>query len=330
MANTKSLSNDLQDNLRAAMAVELTTMPPYLYAYWSIKPMEDGGTREGQEVARIIMSVVVEEMLHMALVANVLNSLGGTPAITTPPYIPTYPGSLLRHSKGKYGFEVYLRPLSLPAIDVFLKIEQPETATNQSKNAVVDGWNTIGEFYQEVEAQLKAETTDQDYSGERQLPTYDNPGPGTLIQVKSLNDALAALELIVDQGEGLSEENHNDGDHELAHYWKFKQIQDNILLKQIDLDASVYNVIPDPFSASYNAEQVAANHAFNIGYSKLLDYLQETLTSPTPDVFYQGTGLMKDLTHLAALLRNTGFVEGTQYLPGPTFEYIPSPNPKSS
>lgn len=324
MIENHLISNDLQDNLRAAMAVELTTMPPYLYAFWSIKPMDDGGTRQGQEVARIIMSVVVEEMLHMGLVANVLNSLGGTPAITTAPYIPSYPGSLLRHSKGKYGFEVYLRPLSLEAIDIFLKIEQPEATSNKSAKAVIDGWNTIGEFYQALEAQLKAETTDADYTGEKQLPTFDNPGPGELIQVNSLNDALSALTLIVDQGEGLGEDRHNDGDHELAHYWKFKQIQDNILLKQINLSESVYNVIPDPFGASYNAEQQAANRNFNIGYSKLLDYLQNTLSSDSPDVFYGGTSLMKDLTHLAALLRNTGNVEGTPFVPGPTFEYIPA------
>ena len=325
---------DLQDNLRAAMSIELTTMPPYLYAYWSIRPVADGGSREGAEVARIILSVVLEEMLHMGLVSNILNSLGGSPAITESPYLPSFPGSLLRHKKGLFGFEVFLRPLSLRAVNTFLKIEKPAGYKkpilfgSEEANEIIDNWGTIGEFYQALEQQLKRDTKDKDYTGKKQLPNFTNPGAGQMVQVNCLHDALVALELIVEQGEGRvdeqkEKEKEEDGDHELSHFYKFKEIQDNILRGNFDLNRDVYPVVHDPFAASYNEEQTAANNAFNVTYSRLLDFLQTSFSSDTPDVFYAGTGLMNDLTHKAAVLRNTGKISGTEYVPGPTFEYIP-------
>ena len=62
---------------------------------------------------------------------------------------------------------------------------------------------------------------------------------------------------------------------------------------------------------------------FNSTYSELLDALQKTMTSASPEVFYQSTGLMNRLAQLAAVLRNAGTVSGTKELPGPTFEYLP-------
>ena len=40
------------------------------------------------EAAELIESVVMEEMLHMVLAANVLNAIGGTPSIGRPGFVP--------------------------------------------------------------------------------------------------------------------------------------------------------------------------------------------------------------------------------------------------
>lgn len=49
--------DDLREHLLVAIEVELSTIPPYLYAMYSI---ED----QSSEAALLIRSVVVEEMLH--------------------------------------------------------------------------------------------------------------------------------------------------------------------------------------------------------------------------------------------------------------------------
>ncbi|MEM7132818.1 MAG: ferritin-like protein [Chloroflexota bacterium] len=325
--------SSLQDDLRAAMAIELSTMPVYLYAYWSIRPLEDGGSQAGVKAARTILSVVLEEMLHMGLAANVLNALGGRSAITEHYYVPSYPGQLLRHATGTYGLEVALLPLSGTAIDTFLKIELPESETSDPPKS---GWSTIGQFYEEVEAKICDYTGSFGYG--RQLPEFDNPGAGCLISVRSQCDALKALNLIVDQGEGTSSETHDDGDHELAHYWKFMEIKAAIENGSLTPTQDVYPVISNPTAAVYSPEQQAANKQFNVAYSELLDSLQTTLTSEQPDVFPKypltdshleqqkaATNYMDELGQLAALLRhNYGYVPWTDYLPGPTFEYIPA------
>ena len=56
---------DLRDHLQLAIKVELTTIPPYLYALYSI---DDPATTS----AKYIRSVVTEEMLHAVLMANIL------------------------------------------------------------------------------------------------------------------------------------------------------------------------------------------------------------------------------------------------------------------
>src|ERR1700730_7630242 len=80
--------HDLYDHLQGAIELEHSTIPPYLQALYSIKRGSNA------IVADLIRSIVVEEMLHMTIAANVLNAIGGSPAINTPKFIPQYPGPL--------------------------------------------------------------------------------------------------------------------------------------------------------------------------------------------------------------------------------------------
>ena len=68
--------------LFAAMRLEHATIPPYLMALYSIKP----GTNS--DATHILRVVVVEEMLHLTLAANLLNAIGGTPDLTAKDFVP--------------------------------------------------------------------------------------------------------------------------------------------------------------------------------------------------------------------------------------------------
>ncbi|MEM7037653.1 MAG: ferritin-like domain-containing protein, partial [Bacteroidota bacterium] len=170
---------ELAHNLRTAMSIELATLPTYLYTYWSIKSRKDGGSVAGEQAAKLILSVVTEEMLHFALVGNVMNALGIPTAINHPKYIPTFPGPLPGHSSTVNPFTVSLQPLNALAIQIFLDIEMPESDEPATDPPSTTNWSTIGEFYAALKLQL---TPDLDYSHGRQLNTDNNPGPGVLVQ----------------------------------------------------------------------------------------------------------------------------------------------------
>src|SRR6476646_7817954 len=83
----------LRAHLQIAIQLEHATIPAYLCGLYTIR---DG---TNTEAARVIRSVVMEEMLHIALAANVLNAIGGTPVLNRPEFVPRYP-TRLPHSDG--------------------------------------------------------------------------------------------------------------------------------------------------------------------------------------------------------------------------------------
>lgn len=319
----------LHDDLRSAVAAELTTLPAYLYTYWTIKPARYGGSTAAVQARTTIMSVILEEMLHMALSSNILGSLGGTADFTSAPYLPVYPCRLLRSPHAQpslpppqtdpagWGVEVFLRRLSSGhggSITNFMAIELPEW---YDPNAV-----TLGKFYDDI---VKPELPSQGFTAQRQFPSWNNPGAGRLFAIDSHAAAVQAITEIVDQGEGTRPGDHDDGDHERAHFWKFKAVHDAIEAGRLNLDTDVYPVVNQPshYLPYYTPAQVQANRTFNTTYSRLLDALTETLGSSAPEVFGPSTGLMDALGQQAAVLRQQGEVPGTHERAGPTFEYLP-------
>jgi rubrerythrin len=73
---------ELHAHLRLAGIVELTTIPTYLYAMYSLDDL-------ASDAAKLIRSVAVEEMLHLALVGNLLLATGGEPKFYSPESIPS-------------------------------------------------------------------------------------------------------------------------------------------------------------------------------------------------------------------------------------------------
>ena len=78
----------LHRHVYAAMQLEHATIPLYLTALYSIVP---GKNSEGFHILR---AVAVEEMLHLTLVCNLMNAIGGRPDLTMPGFTPNYPAYL--------------------------------------------------------------------------------------------------------------------------------------------------------------------------------------------------------------------------------------------
>ena len=75
--------------LTEAAEIEHNLMCCYLYAAFSMKAGPADGLPSGQAEAvgrwrRAIVSVAVEEMSHLALVANLMTALGGPPSFGRP------------------------------------------------------------------------------------------------------------------------------------------------------------------------------------------------------------------------------------------------------
>jgi hypothetical protein len=173
---------ELKADLQIAIEIELATIPIYLFTYYSINRTYSTGEQleeignYANKAGGAIMSVAVEEMLHMSLSSNILFSLGGTPQLygkspgppnksTQPPYTPThYPLDLPFHSpNGPDGKPVQL-PLSKFSYDQLwqcLEIEYPAAPKSLPEER---NWETIGQFYSWIIALIKSgKITDADF-----------------------------------------------------------------------------------------------------------------------------------------------------------------------
>lgn len=231
--------DSLHRHLYAAMQLEHATIPLYLTALYSIKP---GTNAEGFHILR---AVAVEEMLHLTLVGNLINAIGGKPDLTRADFVPDYPTYL---PDGEQDFTVSLQRFSPAAIETFLKIERPASLPHGTPNLLnrtrrstgllhaahpgreeEEHFFSIGEFYKAIEAgldHLYAEMGDALFSGDpsRQIgPEYYYSGGGGLIAVTDMASAKAALDLIAEQGEGVTGHIF-DEEGEIAHYYRFQQL----------------------------------------------------------------------------------------------------------
>jgi hypothetical protein len=157
--------SDLKACLQLAVQVELATIPIYLFTYYSI--VRNAASGEGidpvqafaNKAAGVIMSVAVEEMLHMSLSANVLFAMGGAPQMygKAP---ESYPALLPGHKvvgppgpDGETSERIPLAKLSLEQLWHFLQVEYPEAL---DANPQKQDWDTIGQLYSYVRCLLES------------------------------------------------------------------------------------------------------------------------------------------------------------------------------
>lgn len=145
---------ELKAHLQVAIEVELATIPIYLYAYYSIERKPAGfpdtaTARFADKAGAVIMSVAVEEMLHMSLSSNVLFSLGTMPQLYLKSPAP-YPTDLPGHQKLGPDHKPMLLPLAPFSRELlwnFLEIEYPATSDAPPEGGA---WKTIGQIYSYV------------------------------------------------------------------------------------------------------------------------------------------------------------------------------------
>jgi hypothetical protein len=343
--------DDLRVHLQAAVELELLVIPPYLCALYSLKP----GAND--EAALIIRSVVVEEMLHMILAANVLNAVGGRPVLTGGGWMPRYPTKLPYH---RGTLEVGLRPFGEEALDAFLAIENPSyplgAPPRPSRSAATprlmtlkhegEGYSTVGAFYDAIAAGLRALVArlgeSAVFSGEssRQVgPDEYYASGGEAIQVRDLSTALAAITEVVEQGEGevtvpVAGEKF-DPDRDLAHYYRFNELRQRRRYRVGDMpaqptgaplaleDAAVYPMKPNLRMADLPTPGLRnAARACNVIWSRLLGQL-ETALNGSPGELRRAVGTMFELKYAAGeLLRIPLADDEAGRHAGPTFEVL--------
>jgi hypothetical protein len=277
----------LRNHLHQAAALELSTIPLYLYAAYSIKTSSYSHWAPGMSAFRTIRSVVIEEMLHLCLVRNLLVAIGGGDQIAfyDKDFIPTYPSPMLHRVPP---LMLQLEPCT-PALmqDVFMPLELPAKA---DAPAQPDSYNTIGQFYAAIadgferlsDPELwKAAHTDLQYD----KAYWNQDGGGAPIVVIDLPTALQALTTIVEQGEGaapggdvvpLKPADAQPGLEELSHYAKFRQIAEGI-----DEIGDVWPVPTNPTRDSYEGALAELATLFDAAYCYVLCMIDALYTLST-------------------------------------------------
>lgn len=283
---------EVKKDLQTAIRLEHSTLPPYLFALYSLKDPNDPENEHQADPAAIekydtirdvVFSVAREEMLHMSLACNILNSIGGNPQIPPDPAdksdtFPHYPG----HLPGgvEQDLIVPLKPLSSELIrDVFMRIEQPEHPWESWLRIIANVANTdgadasqevtIGAFYTLLLDKLTfVENAHQlmykkSIFQDRNQVASPHFFPDHLIKITDLDSARLAIHTIIDQGEGTSQDPY-DIDQVPAHYYRFMQLTKGAKLTQTAtgfewvsdsnyvIDPSeVYNLLANPTLSYY-------------------------------------------------------------------------------
>src|SRR5499427_2645072 len=211
--------------LGQACEIEHGLMCEYLYAQFSLKRGPDEGLTEAQ-LARVqaweaaLISVIKQEMLHLALATNILTAIGAAPHFER----PNFPILSRWYPEG---VQIALLPFGEQALRHFIYLERPEgmalndaagfaaaqhaqplTAGGAGLVAVAQEWRTVGHLYRGIEAGLAnlcaRDGEDAVFIGPvRAQAVTDIFEWPELIAVTGLALANRAIETIVEQGEGV-------------------------------------------------------------------------------------------------------------------------------
>ena len=316
----QSNGDTLHEGLMLAAALEFATVPPYLVALWSI-------IDEKHAVASSIRAIVHEEMLHMALINNVLSAIGGKPSLSQIG-APTYPAPLPGNVHPE--LTLTLGGFTKDSIDMFLEIERPEKVVVVDgclPPSVVEGDTTIGKFYEAVRLALHARNPT--FSVKNQVS-----GPLAPMVIASWDDLEKAFQLILTQGEGSPGSPLDSGSDDLSHYYRFLEIKlgcrlewdstNKILRRGKPITSpSVYPVATPPamgWGRASSRRIRELSRGFNILYSELLDELQLAWTTEGHRAFLKAMERMFGMRELArTMIREPG---PGGYGHAPEFRYL--------
>lgn len=328
---------DAYERLQTAIELEFSTLPPYLYAKFSILP----GSND--RAASNLADIVGQEMIHMCLACNIMNALGGNPQLVTPgsqpPFPPVYPTTLPGDIGPPDGdpITVHLYRYSDCAFQQGMAIEQPVSPILfAAEGAEDEGTETIGQFYAKLDAFL-ATLPESAWQKDRNQIDDSQFFAGQLYAINSYDDAHRAISQIVSEGEG-STDTPLDFQNEVSHYYRFKEMHLNQVLTKSDQPpgyqwgpeplgvdtGAVYPAIDDPpehdFSQDSAAAQ-AAQAACNLAFTRLVDALQLAVTGQEGQLG-AAVRAMFDLRTAAQIALTTPLNGGE--VAGPSFLYTPT------
>jgi hypothetical protein len=220
--------------LAEAAQLEHMIMCQYLFAEFSLKSDDELAADQIDVVDRwrkTLRGIAVEEMLHLALVANLMAAIGAAPTFGR----PNFPR---RSGYFPASVQLDLLPFGEEALLHFLYLERPERMERQDAKGFVptapplepldaseamphgQEFATVGHLYRGIERGL---ATLADRLGERALfvgsprahATPERFGWPQVIAVTDLATAQSAIDEIIEQGEGAR------GDWQNAHYGRF-------------------------------------------------------------------------------------------------------------
>lgn len=227
--------------LREAAELEHAIMCEYLFAAFTLKQRMDEGVSAEQLAAidrwrKVVLEVAKQEMLHFALVQNLLTAIGAAPYLARPD-LPSPP----RHFPP--GVRIALIPFSERALRHFLFLERPEGMALEDPDAVAavaraqpimdehdivprgQSYATIGHLYRAIDigfawlvGKLGAHRLFIGPPSAQATP--EAFGWAELVAVTDLGSAHRAIDTIVEQGEGVT------GEWRTAHFGRFLGVFD--------------------------------------------------------------------------------------------------------
>ena len=228
--------------LAEAAEIEHNLLCCYLYAAFSLKRSPTEGLRAGETAAVLswhesIMSIALEEMAHLAIVANLTVAIGGRPHFNRP-NLPVPPGyhpadlvvKLARFDMDTLDHFIFLeRPAGASVVDGkgfrhHASYERSASAAGRAVMPYAADYETVAELYQTLRDGFVSLARDigagalfrGDEASQVGADMLELPG---LVKVAGLDSALLAIDTIIVQGEGSA------ADVEESHYARFRAIK---------------------------------------------------------------------------------------------------------
>jgi len=299
----------IKGELQSAIELEWSTLPVYLSALFSLEV-------QNYTAYNLIRSVAMEEMVHMAIAANILAALGGSPQIKTIKLsYPTHglPGG------AEPDLRVGLAQLSRRQLENFMIIERPEFLLRQMDRDHT--YPTIAVFYDGIRSAIRDNAPAVRAAVQRGGPANQvgvNIGITSISatsNVDPVDQILQGIEEIIEQGEGASRGTLFTGagsEDEESHYAKFAELYYGAsfedprppmeLTRATEREFFKGHIIPWPqvintlavptdgyariLALDPNAAQVEADlRTFDTVYSSLMAELDAVWNGPPTDAF---------------------------------------------
>jgi hypothetical protein len=224
-----------------AAELEHGIMCQYLFAMFSLK-QDEGEDLTEQELAatrrwrQVLGHVAGQEMLHLALVQNLLSAVGAAPHLAR----PNFPAPASHYPAGVH---LALLPFGEQAVRHFMFLERPEGMDIRDGDGLAaygravpvmragdivprgQDFKTVGHMYRSIEAGFRhlTEVHGEDWlfvGPPRAQATPESFGWPELVPVTGLASALRAIDEILEQGEGPR------GAWQNAHFGQFVEMLD--------------------------------------------------------------------------------------------------------